>query len=144
MRNVVVTLSGLLLVAVFAACTELSRVEDSLANAIRDTGFVCAEVSSSYSLSWPARSWRGASSDLTEDGSGWHVFCENGHAYLASLEQDGQICVSPFAYVDVPPFAYVDGRAAAETSLESLPYIIQLPPQYFDVVRCTPEGARPG
>ncbi len=130
MRNVVVTLSGLLLVAVSAACTELSRVEDSLANAIRDTGFVCAEVSSSYSLSWPARSWRGASSDLTEDGSGWRVFCENAHAYVVSLEQDGQICVSPVAYVDVPP---------AETRPR-----FQGPLKDVDVVRCTPEGAWSG
>ncbi len=116
MRNVVVTLSGLLLVAVFAACTELSRVEDSLANAIRDTGFVCAEVSSS--------------NELAGDGSQWRVVCEDAHAYHLSLEQDGQICVSPIAYVDVPP---------AETRPR-----FQGPLKDVDVVRCTPEGAWSG
>ncbi len=98
------------------ACTQPSRLDDSLANALRDTGFVCAEVSSSY--------------DLTGDGSQWRVVCENAHAYLASLEQDGQICVSPVAYVDVPP---------AETRPR-----FQGPLKDVDVVRCTPEGAWSG
>ena len=129
MRSYTTVLSGFLVLGFLGACTQPSRLDDSLVNAIRDTGFVCAEVSSSY--------------DLTGDGSQWRVVCENAHAYLASLEQDGQICVSPFAYVDNPP-AYVDGRAAAETSLESLPYIVQGPLKDVDVVRCTPEGAWSG
>ena len=128
MRSYTTVLSGFLVLGFLGACTQPSRLDDSLVNAIRDTGFVCAEVSSSY--------------DLTGDGSQWRVVCENAHVYLASLEQDGQICVSPFAYVDAP--AYVGARPFAETSLESLPYIVQLPLQDFDVVRCTPEGARPG
>ncbi len=122
MRSYTTVLSGFLVLGFLGACTQPSRLDDSLVNAIRDTGFVCAEVSSSY--------------DLTGDGSQWRVVCENAHAYLASLEQDGQICVSTFAYVEAP--------AVAETSLESLPYIVQLPRQNVDVVRCTPEGARPG
>jgi len=121
MRSYTTVLSGFLVLGFLGACTQPSRLDDSLVNAIRDTGFVCAEVSSSY--------------DLTGDGSQWRVVCENAHVYLASLEQDGQICVSPFAYVEAP---------IAETSLELLPFIIQWPLQDVDVVRCTPEGARPG
>ncbi len=116
MRSYTTVLSGFLVLGFLGACTQPSRLDDSLVNAIRDTGFVCAEVSSSY--------------DLTGDGSQWRVVCENAHVYLASLEQDGQICVSPFAYVEAPVF---------ETSLE-----FQWPLQDVDVVRCTPEGARPG
>ncbi len=88
MRSYTTVLSGFLVLGFLGACTQPSRLDDSLVNAIRDTGFVCAEVSSSY--------------DLTGDGSQWRVFCENAHVYVASLEQDVQICVSPFAYVDVP------------------------------------------
>ncbi len=123
MRSYTTVLSGFLVLGFLGACTQPSRLDDSLVNAIRDMGFVCAEVSSSY--------------DLTGDGSQWRVVCENAHAYLASLEQDGQICVSSFAYVEAP-------TAVAETSVELLPFIYQWPLQDVDVVRCTPEGARPG
>ncbi len=121
MRSYTTVLSGFLVLGFLGACTQPSRLDDSLANAIRDTGFVCAEVSSSY--------------DLTGDGSQWRVFCENAHMYLASLEQDGQICVRPFAYVEVLP------------EVEAVPeawFRFPSPLKDADVVRCTPEGARPG
>ena len=113
MRSYTTVLSGFLVLGFLGACTQPSRLDDSLVNAIRDTGFVCAEVSSSY--------------DVTGDGRQWRVACENAHVYVASLEQDGRICVSPVAYVDVPP---------AETRPR-----FQGPLKDVDVVRCTPEGA---
>ncbi len=116
MRSYTTVLSGFLVLGFLGACTQPSRLDDSLVNAIRDTGFVCAEVSSSY--------------DITGDGSQWRVACENAHVYVASLGQDGQICVSPVAYVDVPP---------AETRPR-----FQGPLKDVDVVRCTPEGAWSG
>ena len=116
MRSYTAVLSGFLVLAFLGACVDSSRLDDSLVNAIRDTGFLCAEVTSSY--------------DLVGDGSQWRVVCEDARAYLASVEQDGQICVSPFAYVDVPVF---------EIALE-----FQWPLQDVDVLRCTSDSGAAG
>ncbi len=116
MRSFIPVLSGLLVLALSGACTELSRLDESLVDAIRDTGFVCAEVVSS--------------DDLVGDRSQWRVVCEDARAYLASLEQDGRICVSPFAYVEAP--------------VSEISFKFQWPLQDLAIVRCTSDGTRAG
>jgi hypothetical protein len=74
-----------------AACTQQSTPQFSVGNetlgqALAETGFPCDRVVSANSLSETARSWR--------------IACSNARVYLASLQDDGGICIEPVIYGD--------------------------------------------
>ena len=76
---------ALTILVFFAACAAPS---DDFVAAIRDTGFACERINSSQ--------------QLDDSGSRWRVACTDAQTYLASLEHDGRICISPIAYVEAP------------------------------------------
>ena len=96
--------------AIFAACAGPSH--DFVA-AIRDTGFACERINSSQ--------------QLDDSGSRWRVACMDAQTYLASIEHDGSICVSPIAYVEAP---------VTDIELE-----FEWPLQGTSDLRCTTPGA---
>lgn len=56
--------------------------------AIRDSGFICAEVMSLQRIE--------------ANGSAWRISCVDLTAYLATVEADGSVTVSPAPYVETP------------------------------------------
>ena len=103
------------LAALVTGCLSAScgSVPDEFVDAIRDTGFECDGLT--------------ASQQMDESGNRWRIACGNARTYLTSLEDDGSICVSPLAYVEIPV-----------TDIERE---FQWPPQDAEVVRCTNHGS---
>jgi len=56
---------------------------------IRDSGFICAEVMQVQRIA--------------QDGSSWRISCTDVTAYLATVDADGDVAVSPAPYVEPPP-----------------------------------------
>lgn len=100
----------LTILVLFAACAGPSR---DLVAVIRDMGFACERINSSQ--------------ELDDSGSRWRVACADAQTYLASVEHDGRICVSPIAYVEAP---------VTDLELE-----FGWPPQGTSELRCTTPGA---
>lgn len=93
-----------------AACTaERSAPPESMSDeeqqqfflgAIRNSGFICAEVMSLQRIA--------------ASGSAWRISCVDLTAYLATVEADGRVAVSPAPYVETP----AGGRPGAPVPLE--------------------------
>lgn len=65
----------------------------SLGNAIRATGFVCEAVV--------------RAEEIESTGSDWRVVCDEALVYLASMRNDGAICIGPVFQGDAPADASV-------------------------------------
>jgi hypothetical protein len=76
-----------------AACTQQTTTQlsvevgdETLGQALLETGFPCDRVVSSDRLGETTTSWR--------------IACDNAQTYLASLQEGGEICFEPVLYGD--------------------------------------------